>query len=164
MKNLIVAMAFGLLSAVAFAQSEKTSDFQDVRLMTLKGDSVSLSQYVGKYDYVMVDFWASWCGPCMREMPNVKAAYARYKSRGLQIVGISLDRVGNAWKDAVTRMEMSWPQLTDVNASGSKAASVYGVQYIPYTIIFDKKGNIVANNLHGQEMLDKLAELMPAER
>ena len=164
MKNLVLAIAFGLLSAFACAQGEKTSDFQDVRLMTLNGDSVSLSEYVGKYDYVMVDFWASWCGPCMREMPNVKAAYAKYKGRGLQIVGISLDRMSSAWKGAVTRMEMSWPQTTDANASGSKAASAYGVQYIPYTLIFDRKGNIVAKNLHGQEMLDKLEELMPAKK
>lgn len=164
MKNLIVAMALGLCSTVACAQGESEKDFHDVRLATLKGDSVSLSAYVGKHKYVLVDFWASWCGPCMREMPNVKAAYAKYKSRGLEVVGISLDRDRRAWQGAVTRMEMTWPQMTDVNASGSNAATVYGVQYIPYTLIFDKKGNIVAQNLHGAEMLDKLEELMPAKK
>lgn len=164
MKNLIVTVVFTLFSAIGCARNEKQAGFHDARLVTLKGDSISLSEYVGKHDYVMVDFWASWCGPCMREMPNVKAAYAKYKSRGLEIVGISLDRESRAWQGAVTRLGMTWPQLTDVNASGSKAATLYGVQYIPYTILFDKKGNVVAKNLHGKEMLDKLEELMPAKR
>ncbi|MCM1372925.1 MAG: TlpA family protein disulfide reductase [Bacteroides sp.] len=164
MKNLIATFVLTLFSAIGCAQNEKQAGFHDTRLVTLNGDSISLSEYVGKHDYVLVDFWASWCGPCMREMPNVKAAYAKYQSRGLEIVGISLDGERRAWQGAVTRLGMTWPQLTDVNTSGSKAANLYGVQYIPYTIIFDKKGNVVAKNLHGKEMLDKLEELMPAEK
>jgi alkyl hydroperoxide reductase subunit AhpC len=97
----------------------------------------------------------------MREMPNVKAAYAKYKSRGLEIVGISLDRSKEPWQGAVKRVGITWPQMTDYTPNGSKVASLYGVQYIPYIIIFDKKGNIVAKNLHGEEMLQKLEELMP---
>lgn len=179
MKKLMVfALSAMLFYAYVFAhnaeemsapvQQKKTekatlgADFKDVRLATLKGDSVSLSDYVGKYEYVMVDFWASWCGPCMREMPNVKAAYAKYKSRGLEIVGISLDKDKAAWEGAVKRVGITWPQMSDLNAWGSKAASLYGVQYIPYIVVFDKKGNIVAKNLHGDEMLKKLEELMPA--
>ena len=164
MKNLIAIVAMMMFSVAGCAQAGEQPDFKDAGLVTMKGDSVMLSDYVGKHDYVLVDFWASWCGPCMREMPNVKAAYAKYKSRGLEIVGISLDRESRAWQGAVTRMEMAWPQLTDVTDSGSKAAKLYGVQYIPYTLIFDKKGKIVAKNLHGQEMLDKLEELMPARK
>lgn len=164
MKNLIVMIALVLLSSTACARGEEKADFHDARLVTLKGDSVSLSEYVGHHEYVLVDFWASWCGPCMREMPNVKAAYAKYKSRGLEIVGISLDRDSRAWQSAVSRQGMTWPQLTDVNASGSHTAGLYGVRYIPYTIIFDKKGNIVADNLHGEEMLAKLEQLMPAKK
>ena len=139
------------------------ADFLDATLVTLKGDSVKLSDYVGHHKYVLVDFWASWCGPCMREMPNVKAAYAKYKSRGLEIVGISLDRSKEPWQGAVKRVGITWPQMTDYTPNGSKVASLYGVQYIPYIIIFDKKGNIVAKNLHGEEMLQKLEELMPAK-
>lgn len=144
-----------------FVSESLATDFKDARLATLKGDSVSLSDYVGHHKYVLVDFWASWCGPCMREMPNVKVAYSKYKSRGLEIVGISLDKDKAAWRGAVKRVGMTWPQMTDLNAKGSKAASLYGVQYIPYIVIFDKKGNIVAQNLHGNELLQKLEELMP---
>lgn len=136
-------------------------DFMDADLVTLGGDSIKLSDYVGRHKYVLVDFWASWCGPCMREVPNVKAAYAKYRSRGLEIVGISLDKNRADWESAVKRMGMTWIQASDMNAAGSKAASLYGVQYIPYIIVFDRNGNIVARNLHGEELQSKLEELLP---
>ena len=139
-------------------------DFKDAKLVTLQGEEVSLSDYVGKHKYVLVDFWASWCGPCMREMPNVKAAYEKYKSRGLEVVGISLDKDKAAWEVAVKRVGITWPQMTDMGANGSNAASLYGVQYIPYIVVFDKKGNIVAKNLHGEGLLNKLEELMPSKK
>ena len=139
----------------------KSEDFKDARLVTLKGDSVNLSDYVGKHKYVMVDFWASWCGPCMREVPNVKAAYEKYKSRGLEIVGISLDRDPKAWEKAVNEKGMNWVQT---GGMGSDVSKSYGVQYIPYIVIFDKKGNIVAKNLHGEGLLNKLEELMPSKK
>ena len=100
----------------------------------------------------------------MREMPNVKAAYAKYKSRGLEIVGISLDKQKTAWQGAVKRVGITWPQMSDMSETGSKAASLYNVQYIPYVLVFDQKGNIVVNNLHGEEMLRKLEELMPEKK
>lgn len=140
------------------------NDFKDATLVTLQGDTVRLSDYVGHHKYVLVDFWASWCGPCMREMPNVKAAYAKYKSRGLEIVGISLDKQKAAWQGAVKRVGITWPQMSDMGETGSKAASLYNVQYIPYVLVFDQKGNIVVNNLHGEEMLRKLEELMPEKK
>lgn len=158
-------MAGNICAGIRQQKQQKTilpaADFKDATLVTLQGDTVRLSDYVGHHKYVLVDFWASWCGPCMREMPNVKAAYAKYKSRGLEIVGISLDRDKAAWKGAVERVGITWPQMTDYTPNGSKAASLYGVQYIPYIVIFDKKGNIVAQNLHGNELLQKLEELMP---
>lgn len=165
-KFLICALSLVMFSAISYAQKVGLSpDFKDARLVTLKGDSVSLSDYVGSgmSEYVLVDFWASWCGPCMREMPNVKAAYAKYKGRGLEIVGISLDRDKAAWQGAVKRVGITWPQLTDYNAQGSQVARLYAVQYIPYIVIFDKKGKIVARNLHGEDLLNKLEELMPAK-
>lgn len=160
-KLLIVAFSMFLISVAGMAQEEGKADFKDARLATLKGDSISLSDYVGKHKYVLVDFWASWCGPCMREMPNVKAAYEKYKSRGLEIVGISLDRDKAAWEAAVKRVGITWPQVTDYNNQGSKVATLYGVQFIPYIVVFDKKGKMVASNLHGEALLQKLEELMP---
>lgn len=165
-KFLICALSLVMFSAISYAQKVGLSpDFKDARLVTLKGDSVSLSDYVGSgmSEYVLVDFWASWCGPCMREMPNVKAAYEKYKSRGLEIVGISLDRDKAAWEGAVKRVGITWPQATDYNAQGSKVANLYGVQYIPYIVVFDKNGKMVAKNLHGEKLLEKLEELMPAK-
>ena len=165
-KSLICALSLVLFSITSFAQRigqslVKSTDFKEARLATLKGDSVNLSDYVGKHKYVLVDFWASWCGPCMREMPNVKAAYAKYKNRGLEIVGISLDRDKAAWEGAVKRVGITWPQMTDYNAQGSKVATTYGVQYIPYIVIFDINGNMVSKNLNGEGLLQKLEELMP---
>lgn len=140
------------------------ADFKDAELVTMDGKKVRLSDYVGKHKYVMVDFWASWCGPCMRELPNVKAAYEKYKSRGLEIVGISLDVDKKAWKSASDRVGITWQQMSDMNAQGSAVANLYAVQYIPYIVIFDSKGNIVAKNIHGAEMLKKLEELMPEKK
>ena len=161
-KILICALSTVLFSAYSYAGNEisgepqkkakkelKSEDFKDARLLTLKGDSVSLSDYVGKHKYVLVDFWATWCGPCMREVPNVKAAYEKYKSRGLEIVGISLDRDRAAWEKVVNEKGMNWIQTTDMTGRGSAVSNAYGVQYIPYIVIFDKKGNIVAKDLHG---------------
>lgn len=140
------------------------SDFKDASLVSIKDDKVKLSDYVGKSEYVLVDFWASWCGPCMREMPNVKAAYEKYKSRGLQVLGINLDKDQNAWKNAVGRLELKWPQLSDMNEQGSVVANLYAVKYIPYIVIFDKSGKMVAKNLHGEALAKKLEELMPAQK
>jgi peroxiredoxin len=123
-----------------------------------KGKLHKLSSYLGK-SYVLLDFWASWCGPCRGEMPNVKKAYAQFKAKGFQIVGVSLDDKAAAWTGAIKSIGITWPQLSDLKGWKCSAADLYGVHAIPATFLLDAKGNIIARDLRGEELLNKLAEL-----
>lgn len=139
--------------------------FVGKKYIDVKGDSpagkkIALSDYVGKNKLVLVDFWASWCGPCVQEMPNVVKAYAAYKSKGFEIVGISLDEDKAAWTGALTRMNMTWPQMSDLKGWGSELSAPYHVQGIPFTLLIDQDGNIIAENLRGDQLEQKLAELL----
>jgi peroxiredoxin len=150
-----------LLKAIdARSKVGQNKPYQDVQLPDANGKSVALSNYVGKGKYVLVDFWASWCGPCIQEMPNVVAAYAKYKDKGFEIVGISLDEDKASWLKAIDAHKMTWPQLSDLKGWESVAAQLYGVQSIPFTMLIGKDGKIVATNLRGDELDHKLGELL----
>lgn len=143
---------------------ENTSEgkyFTDLTGKTPEGKPIKLSKYAGKGKYVLVDFWASWCGPCMAEMPNVLKAYKEFKGKGLEIVGVSLDDKLDAWKKAIADQKMTWPQMSDLKGWRSENASVYGVRGIPMTVLIDRKGNILARELRGEALFKKLKELMP---
>lgn len=133
--------------------------FTDFELPDMDGKMHKLSDYAGKGNYVLVDFWASWCGPCRQEMPNVKAVYDRFHSKGFEIVGVSLDNNKKAWTDAVAKMQMTWPQLSDLKAWKSSAAQLYYVKSIPATLLIGPDGKIVASNLRGEELVKKIEEL-----
>lgn len=124
------------------------------------GKKIALSDYVGKNKLVLIDFWASWCGPCVKEMPNVVNAYAAYKSKGFEIVGISLDEDKAAWVAALKKMNMTWPQMSDLKGWQSKLSAPYHVQGIPYTLLIDQEGNIIAENLRGDQLESKLKEIL----
>lgn len=122
--------------------------------------TLSLSSVIAKNKYVLLDFWASWCGPCMGEVPNLKAAYKKYKSKGFEIVSVSVDDDQDAWKKAISDNGMDWIQLLDSDERESSASLVYGVRSIPSTFLIDSEGTIIERNLRGGELEEKLKELL----
>jgi len=124
----------------------------------VNGNPVSLSSFKGKY--LLVDFWASWCGPCRAENPNVVKLYADYKDKGFDILGVSLDQKKEAWLKAIEEDQLSWNHVSDLKGWGNEVAKLYGVSSIPHTILLDKEGQIIAKDLRGEELRAKIAELL----
>lgn len=134
--------------------------FTDFEMQTPEGEKVKLSDYAGKGKVVLVDFWASWCGPCRREMPNLVDLYAKYKNKNFEIVGVSLDQSGESWKNAIKQLNITWPQMSDLKYWDCEGAKLYAVSSIPHTVLIDKDGTILARGLAGEELQEKLAEVM----
>lgn len=134
--------------------------FVDLEMLTPDGNPVKLSDYAGKGKIVLIDFWASWCGPCRREMPRLVEAYAKYKDKGFEIVGVSFDRDGESWKKGIEQLDITWPQMSDLKYWESEGAKVYAIRSIPHVVLLDKDGTIVSRGLHGDELQEKIAELM----
>ncbi len=127
---------------------------------TPDGKTVSLADYRGKY--VLVDFWASWCGPCRAENPAVTKVYNQYKNRGFDILGVSLDKPGERakWLKAIQDDQLAWTQVSDLKGWGNAVAQRYGVRSIPQNYLVGPDGKIVAVNLHGEELGTTLAKLI----
>jgi peroxiredoxin len=134
--------------------------FTDFEMKTPDEKSIKLSDYVGKGKVVLIDFWASWCPPCRREMPNLVQAYERYKNKGFEIVGVSLDKTADAWKKGIADLHITWPQMSDLQYWNCEGAKLYAVSSIPHTVLIDGEGTIIARGLHGKGLQEKLAEVL----
>lgn len=134
--------------------------FKDFEMADVEGNMHKLSEYVAANKVTLVDFWASWCGPCRAEMPAVKAAYEEYKAKGFGIVGISLDNNKEAWVAAIKSLGANWAHLSDLKGWQCEGAKLYGVNSIPATVLVAQDGTILARNVRGEAIKEKLAELL----
>jgi peroxiredoxin len=124
------------------------------------GNPVKFSDVYSKNELTLLDFWASWCGPCRQENPNVVAVYNQFKDKGFTVFGVSLDREKEAWLKAITDDKLTWQHVSDLKFWGNEAAELYAVNSIPSSLIVDKTGKIIAKNKRGDELKSTIEELI----
>ena len=154
-RPVVARMKSQLAAAASTAVGNKISD---LKMSSVDGSMLSLLTEVGKHKLTVVDFWASWCGPCRQEMPNVKELYRQFSAKGLGVVGISLDNSDGAWKKAISQMELPWTHMSDLKGWQSAACQVFGINAIPMTLVVKADGTILAKGLRGQELHDFVAQ------
>ena len=143
--------------------AETKTTYTDISLPGPQGQVVKVSEYVGKNKLVMIDFWASWCGPCMGEMPYVVKAYEMFHDKGLEIVGVSLDKDKASWLAAIEQTGQKWPQMSDLKGWDCEGAALYGIQSIPANVLINEQGEIVARDLRGDALLKEIESRLAAE-
>ena len=136
----------------AAAQTAEGTTLSDFSQPTPAGDELSVMSEVGQHQLTILDFWASWCGPCRQEMPEMLKLYADYKDRGLGIIGISLDNERDAWLTAINKLGLPWPQMSDLKGWENAAAQMFHITSIPHTIVVDQRGRILQRGLRSQQL------------
>jgi len=153
--------------ATVESNTENTTEskvmYTDISLPGPQGQTVKVSDYVGKNKLVLIDFWASWCGPCIGELPNVVKAYELYHDKGLEIVGVSLDKDKASWVQAIAQTGQKWPQMSDLKGWDCEGAALYGIQSIPANVLINEQGEIVARDLRGDFLLKEVESRLAAE-
>ena len=152
---------YGKVINEVLASAKKTAIGQlspDFTMNDTKGKPVALSSFRGTY--LLLDFWASWCGPCRKENPNVVKCYNKFRGKKFTILGVSLDDDKADWLTAIAKDKLDWNQVSDLKGWGCEAAKLYGVRGIPTNLLLDKEGRIIAKNLRGEELAKKLEEVI----
>ncbi len=126
----------------------------------IDGKPVTLSNFYKNKKVVLIDFWASWCGPCREENPNVVAAYQKYHDKGFDIIGVSLDRTKDAWLGAIKEDKLEWTQVSELKYWNSEIVHQYGINSIPTNFLIDGNGKLIAAELRGIELDMKLKEIL----
>jgi len=156
MYGVLLAQRMETLAQVAIGQPAPLFEQNDPN-----GNPIALESFRGQY--LLIDFWASWCGPCRHENPNVVALYNDFHNKGFEILGVSLDKDREPWLEAIEIDGLTWPQVGDLGGWENAAAQLYGVRAIPHTVLLNREGEIVAKNLRGEELRTKLEEIFAEE-
>lgn len=156
-------------SASAKALAERVTVLQSVAVGKIAPDftqndsidsPIKLSDVYAKHEYTLIDFWASWCGPCRAENPNVVAVWKEFNAKGFHVMGVSYDSDKDKWLKAVASDQLTWTQVSDLKGWGNATAKIYGINSIPSNLLIDKTGKIIAKNLRAEKLREKISELL----
>jgi len=156
---LLSAFVFTMGCTITQAQPKAGEKAPDIAIANAQGKTVKLSSLKGKV--VLIDFWASWCGPCREAMPGLRNLYAAYKAKGFEIYGISLDKKKQDWTKAIAEDKSNWIQVNEPGGWETPTARKWNIEKLPSSFLLDKEGKIVAVDLREQQLQDTLQKLLP---